>query len=194
MTHISVKSTCLTKSFLFIVLFTDYQFIHPIVLEYPTSSMHTSQRHRRSLDNLREDLLLSFTAFNQTFQLHLRRNNHFLAGNSKIQYRHGNTSSSSENIGGNCYFRGKISSVRGKAAVSLCDGMVSRDCVIFLKNTNFWYVRAFCSCITKKSFSPVSSFISLVFHFSEGNSSHSEFHWQYKIVSTREYLKNKNAL
>lgn len=105
---------------------SDYQLIYPIISEEPhISTVYSSQRHRRSAPQLRNDLFLNFTAFNQTFQLHLRRNGHFVAPHSFVQYRYYNVSSSTESIEKQCYFKGKVASRRGKAAVSLCDGVVS---------------------------------------------------------------------
>ncbi|CAC5398713.1 A disintegrin and metalloproteinase with thrombospondin motifs 18,A disintegrin and metalloproteinase with thrombospondin motifs 16 [Mytilus coruscus] len=104
--------------------FRDYQLIYPIISDDPSiSTVYSNQRHRRSAPQLRNDLFLNFTAFNQTFQLHLRRNEHFVAPHSYVQYRYYNVSSSSESIDKQCYFKGKIASRRGKAAVSLCDGV-----------------------------------------------------------------------
>ncbi|XP_071173065.1 A disintegrin and metalloproteinase with thrombospondin motifs 16-like isoform X1 [Mytilus edulis] len=102
----------------------DYQLIYPIISEEPhISTVYSIQRHRRSAPQLRKDLFLNFTAFNQTFQLHLRRNGHFVAPHSFVQYRYYNVSSSTESIKKQCYFKGKVASRRGKAAVSLCDGV-----------------------------------------------------------------------
>jgi hypothetical protein len=105
---------------------SDYQLITLVLYDDPsTSTKYSYQRQRRSVPNLRDNFFLNLTAFNHTFQVHLRRNQKFVTSESLVHYRYGNASMQSERIDRQCYFKGHIASRKGKAAVSLCDGLVS---------------------------------------------------------------------
>lgn len=112
--------------YIFVIVISDYQLITLVLYDDPsTSTKYSYQRQRRSVHNLRHNFFLNLTAFNHTFQVHLRRNEKFVTSESLVHYRHGNASMQSEQIDRQCYFKGRIASRKGKAAVSLCDGLVS---------------------------------------------------------------------
>ena len=100
---------------------------------------HSHILHRRSISSVQSSshyLFVNITGFGQTFQIDLEEEKDLLAPGFKVYHRHNYIKSHIDTLirsqekpwdETRCHFSGKVRSHRsGRAALSVCDGIVSR--------------------------------------------------------------------
>lgn len=124
----------------FFGLFVDFEIVHPVLSDISGNIVSHSQLHgnRFKRDSSRTDTLyLNITGQGQKFEIHLNENRNLLAPGFKVYHRKRSKDSPEvvetleSSSGGpyhqstTCHYSGREKSRGGRAALSLCDGLVS---------------------------------------------------------------------
>lgn len=122
------------------LFFVDFEIVHPVLSDISGNTVSHAQLHgnRFKRDSARTDTLyLNITGQGQAFEIHLNENRNLLAPGFKVYHRKRSKDSAEvvetvESSSGSpyhqsttCHYSGRERSRGGRAALSLCDGLVS---------------------------------------------------------------------
>lgn len=122
-----------------ILFFADFEIVHPTLSDISGNTVSHFHLHgnrvKRDSSSRTDTLYLNITGHGQTFEIHLVENRNLLAPGFKVYHRKksGGSGEQVETVETpsdsfpttNCHFSGKVHSHEGRAALSLCDGLVS---------------------------------------------------------------------
>lgn len=128
------------RNHLIFLFFVGFEIVHPVLSDISGNTVSHAQLHgnRFKRDSARTDTLyLNITGQGQAFEIHLNENRNLLAPGFKVYHRKRSKDSAEvvetvESSSGSpyhqsttCHYSGRERSRGGRAALSLCDGLVS---------------------------------------------------------------------